>query len=234
MTIAALWLAQVAAFAAGWLGPWRDAPERGTRGRVPLPIRMGVSLSLVLASFLILRQAEGIHAVYAAWVTLGMAASFVGDLVMAKLIPLPNRLIGGMVTFAVGHAFYVTAYASTAAAAGSPLPNAGLWLALAAYAAATVGGWWVAIRNPAKPTALNVGALVYGAWIGVMASFAFALAFALGGSWWLAAAGGLSFVASDFLIGLTEIRDVEIDQPNDWIWLTYVAGQMGIVYAAWA
>ena len=58
------------------------------------------------------------------------------------------------------------------------------------------------------------------------------MAGALGGGWWLTALGGLSFVASDFLIGVTDIRETHIENANDWIWLTYLAGQMGIVYAA--
>jgi hypothetical protein len=40
-------------------------------------------------------------------------------------------------------------------------------------------------------------------------------------------------MASDFLIGVTDIRGTAIRHANDWIWLTYVGGQMGIIYAAW-
>ena len=79
---------------------------------------------------------------------------------------------------------------------------------------------------------VNVGALVYGSWIAVMAAFALGMAAALGGGWWLAVLGGLSFVVSDFLIGITDIGGVDIENANDWIWLTYLAGQMGIIYAA--
>jgi len=80
---------------------------------------------------------------------------------------------------------------------------------------------------------VNGGALVYGLWIGVMASCALALATTLGGAWWLAALGALSFVLSDALIAVTDIGGTRIPRPNDWIWVTYLAGQMGIVYAPW-
>jgi hypothetical protein len=96
----------------------------------------------------------------------------------------------------------------------------------------TILGWQFAIRNPEKEPAINIGALVYGAWVGTMASFALALAVAVGGAFWLTALGGLSFVASDFTIGVTDIRGIKIKNANDWIWLTYVMAQMGITYSS--
>jgi len=231
--IAALWIAQLVLFAVGWLGPWRDPADHGTDGRVPRPVRMVLSASLVLAALLVWYTSSPHVAVYSRWVLLGMSASFVGDLIMAKLIALPNRLVGGMIAFAVAHGLYVTAYVQTIHAAGASLPNSGLWFGLAVFGAGTVAGWWLFIRNPRKQELLNAGALVYGSWISVMASFALALATALGGTWWVTALGGLAFVASDFIIGVTDIRGVRIKNANDLIWLTYVAGQMGIIYAAW-
>jgi hypothetical protein len=116
---------------------------------------------------------------------------------------------------------------------GAVVGNAGLWAGLVFYMLATLSAWALLIRNRERPAIVNVGALLYGLWIGVMASTALALAVGLGGGWWLAAAGGLCFVASDFLIGMTDIGGVPLRHANDWIWLTYLAGQMGIIYAAW-
>jgi hypothetical protein len=231
--MAALWIAQVVIFTAGWLGPWRDVPPRATNGRLPVAIRMLLSLSLVCAALLIRQRGRPEFAAYTHLVFLGMAASFVGDLIMARLLPLPNRLIGGMLAFAAAHALYVSAYVSALHLRGASVDNAGLWLGLALYGACSLGGWWLFIRNPARGTAVNTGALVYGTWIAVMAAFALALAAGLGGAWWIVALGGFLFVASDFLIGITDIRGVRIRNANDWIWLTYVAGQMGIIYAPW-
>jgi hypothetical protein len=233
MLIGVLWIAQVTLFVAGWLGPWRDAPERHTNGRLPWPVRMLLSLSLLLAAFLIWRSSTTQVAMYSQWVFLGMLASFGGDLIMARLIRLPNRLIGGMVAFGIAHGLYITAYVQTIQANAAALPNSGLWLGLALYGLFTVGGWWFLIRNPQKETAINIGALVYGLWISTMASFALALATALGGAYWITALGGLLFVSSDFIIGATDIHGIQLKNANDWIWLTYVAGQMGIIYAAW-
>ncbi len=221
----------MALFIAGCVGPWRDVSERGTNGRVALPVRMVLSLSLLAAAWLIWNGSAAPG--YCRWIALGMSASFVGDLIMARLIPLPSRLIGGMAAFGLAHALYIQGYLQTMRAGAAVLPNSGLYLGLSAYGLVTVGGWWFFIRNPRKDSLTNIGALVYGSWISVMASFALALATALGGAWWLAALGGCVFIVSDTLIGITDIRGVRITNANDWIWLTYVAGQMGIIYAGW-
>lgn len=235
--ILTLFLAQVALFAIGIYGPWRDAPEVRTNGRVARPIRMALSLSLVLAAFLVRGAVSGpgsVHYTYASWVVLGMLFGSLGDFIMARLVPVPNRLVGGMAAFGVGHLLYIAAFLRTIAVSGLPFRSDALVTALVVYLAVTVVGWWVMIRNPARETAVNLGALLYGSLIAVMAAFAFTLAVGAGGAFWLTALGAASFVLSDFLIGVTDIRGTHIDNANDWIWLTYVAGQMGIVYAgAW-
>jgi hypothetical protein len=232
--VAVFFFAQVALFAGGWLGPWRDAPELKNTGRLPRPARMLLSLSLVVAALILWLGDLGRIEVYSQWVALGMAASFIGDLIMARLIRLPNRLIGGMVAFGIAHGLYITAYVRTMQTISAPEPyfrfDTGLRIGLIAYGLITLLGWWFLIRNPQKGTAINVGALVYGLWISVMASFALALAFALGGAFWLTALGGLLFVSSDFIIGMTDIHGISLKNANDWVWLTYVAGQMGIIY----
>lgn len=228
MIISLLFLLQLLLFALGLLGPWRDPPERKTNGRLPRPIRMLLSFSLVVAAFVIWKTSDKQIEPYTRWVCFGMAASFIGDLIMARLIPLPNRLIGGMVAFGIAHALYINAYLQLI---GDAIPNLGLWLGLGFYGLVIVLGWWFLIRNPQKEPAINIGALVYGLWVGIMASFALALTFSLHGAFWLAAFGGLFFFISDFIIGVTDIRGIKIKNANDWIWLTYVLGQIGIIYA---
>ncbi len=231
MIIGILFLFQLALFVIGIFGPWRDAPERKTNGRLPRAARMLLSFSLLVAAFVIW-QSGAKPVAYAQWVTFGMLASFIGDLIMARLIPLPNRLIGGMIAFGIAHALYITAYVQTIQANGAALLNSGLFLGVGFYGVVSILGWLMLIRNPEKGAAINIGALVYGAWIGVMASFSLALAVGIGGAFWIAALGGLLFVASDFIIGITDIRGVQIKNANDWVWLTYVAAQMGIIYAS--
>ncbi len=229
MLIASLWVAQLLLFSIGAVGPWRD--RDGSRPR--LPLRMLLSASLVLSANFIWQHADDATAGYARAAYIGMALSFLGDLLMAKFIPFPNHLIGGMLAFGTAHWMYISAYRAAFAAHGVTVTTPALWSALGIYAVVAVGGWWFLIRNPAKDTVVNVGALIYGSWIGVMASFAFALGAGLGGAWWLAAIGGAVFVCSDFIIGITEIRGVHLENARGWVWATYIAGQMGIIYAPW-
>ena len=233
MQITLFVLLQLLLFAIGIFGPWRDAPALKTNGRLPRPIRMLLSFSLLVAAFLIWQSSSRLFAVYSQWVLLGMLASFVGDLIMARLIPLPNRLIGGMIAFGIAHALYITAYVQTMGSLRVAATSSGLWFGIAFYGVFTLFGWWILIRNPDKPRAINLGALGYAIVVGAMAAFALALAYLFDGVFWLTALGGLLFVASDFIIGVTDIRGVAIENANDWIWLTYVAAQMGIIYAGW-
>jgi len=229
MTIALLFLFQLLLFAIGILGPWRDAPARANNGRLPLAARMLLSFSLLVAAIVIWQNGAKQMA-YVQWVMFGMFASFIGDLIMARLIRLPNRLVGGMIAFGAAHALYITAYVQTIQANGAALLNSGLFLGFGFYGIVSTFGWWILVHNPQKGAAVNIGAMVYGLWICVMASFALALATALG-AFWITAVGALLFVASDFIIGVTDIRGISIKNANDWVWLTYVAGQMGIIYA---
>jgi hypothetical protein len=233
MTVVALFLTQIVLFAIGIFGPWRDAPELKNNGRLPRLLRMLLSASLLVAAFVIWQSSGKLLSVYSEWVFFGMCASFIGDLIMARLIPLPNRLIGGMLAFGIAHALYIAAYVQTIGALDAAVLNTGFWLGVGFYGVVSVVGWLALIRNPDKSASINLGALVYGAWIGLMASFALALAVVIGGAFWVTALGGLLFIASDFIIGITDIRGIQIKNANDWIWLTYIAGQMGIIYAAW-
>ncbi len=233
MQITLFFFVQVTLFAIGIFGPWRDAPALKTNGRLPRPIRMLLSLSLLVAAFLAWQSSSRLFAAYSQWVLLGMLASFVGDLIMARFIPLPNRLIGGMIAFGIAHALYITAYLQTIGSLRIAVTSSGLWFGVAFYGVFTLFGWLGLIRNPQKGTAINLGALVYGLWIGAMASFALALGHLFDGVFWLTALGGLLFIASDFIIGVTDIRGIVFENANDWIWLTYLLGQMGIIYAGW-
>lgn len=234
MTLAGpLVLVQAVFFAAVVFWPWREAS--GTLGRLPVQMRMLLSFSLVVVAIVIWLWQRGPEAVYGQWVAFGMVASFVGDLLMARVIPFPNRLIGGMIAFGIAHALYITAYVQTIQTISALEPysrwTTGLAIGLVVYGTVALLGWWFLIRNPEKGTVVSIGALIYGLWISVMASYAFALAGALGAGFWLTALGGLFFLSSDFIIGMTDIHGIQLKNANVWVWLTYMAGQMGIIYA---
>lgn len=229
MLIALLVLFQLILFAIGILGPWRDA---NATGHLPRFIRLLLSFSLVVSAFVIWQYDAKLY-FYARFVAFGMLASFIGDVILSGLFHLPSRLIFGMIAFGIAHILYINAYSGTMLPISSIEPyqrwSTGLYAGLSFYGVLSIFGWLILIRNPHKDLATNIGALVYGMLVGAMAACALALGFAIGA--WLTAIGGLFFVVSDFIIGITDIRGIKIKNANDWIWLTYVLAQAGIIYA---
>jgi hypothetical protein len=219
---------QVLLFLAGLHISRRREPGQ-TDIRLPLPIRIILSLSLLLVAYLINLEHES---PYTAWVFGGMVLSFLGDLTMAEIIKVPNRLIGGMSVFACAHVLYLVAFIKTLNAEGH-FPFGILAMALVIYSLMISLSWRKLIPDPGQKKALYYGGLSYGLWIGVMASFALALAVTLGGTWWMVAAGALLFAISDSIIGVTKIGNITLKYSEIWVWLTYVAGQAGIIYAGW-
>ena len=104
------------------------------------------------------------------------------------------------------------------------------WIGLLVYGLFLIIGWFFFIRNDKQDKLFTIGALIYGLWVGGMACFAFALYYENTGIWWIPAFGGLLFVISDFIIGVTDIGGRKLKYEPLWIWFTYVAAQMCIVY----
>ncbi|MEZ4768225.1 MAG: lysoplasmalogenase [Caldilineales bacterium] len=159
----------------------------------------------------------------------GMTLGFAGDLVMAKVIRTPNRVIFGMLAFGAGHLCYIAAFLGLGRVLGSQsdVPLAAIWLGYAFLSAIL---WYTLIRQPARGRALNVGTLVYALLIAAMA----------GSAMWLATArldllplalGGLLFIVSDMFVGSELMRGTSFRSIGDVIWITYTVAQMLIVYS---
>ncbi|MCI3987085.1 lysoplasmalogenase, partial [Bacillus vallismortis] len=130
---------------------------------LPLVIRLILSFSLTGSAIWIWLQDPSVE--YSTWVALGMTLSTVGDLFMAGLIPIGHRLIGGMVTFALAHCFYVKAFLQTG------ISWNGFWIGLLVYGLFLIVGWFFFIRNDKQDKLFTIGALIYGLWVGGMACF---------------------------------------------------------------
>lgn len=220
---------QVLLFTAGWLSAIRQSPE-GKNERLPLVYRILLSVSLLISSLFAFLNT---HSLYSTWVLCGMMSSFLGDLAMAEVLPFKNRLTGGMLFFGAAHVLYITSYINTIHFYGLKLINPSFAIPLSLYGILIGAAWSILIRNPEKNKLINAGSLVYAAWLGFMASCAAELAILLRGTWWLTSAGALLFAMSDLTIGLTKIGKKEYKNPEIFIWLTYVTGQAGIIYAPW-
>lgn len=207
------------------LGLLRGRLDAAGRNRIPLPIRM-LSSALVFAAALALARGNRRSRPIAA----GMGCGFLGDLVMARVIPLPDHVIFGMLIFGAGHTLYLRAFMQMAGrqdwrSAGARLP------ALGGGWAAALAGWWLLARNPALKRALNYGALAYALLLGTMSGLAASLA-AQERRRAPIALGAALFLASDTLLAGELFRGTRFPQIGDVIWLTYIAGQALIVGGA--
>src|SRR5689334_16060042 len=83
----------------------RDAKDVN---RIPLAARI-LSSALVLACALLLWRAPSAKGRRAqtGLVAGGMGSGFLGDLIMAEVIPLPQHILFGMLTFGAGHTLYI-------------------------------------------------------------------------------------------------------------------------------
>ena len=197
-------------------------------GRLSRPLCMALSMILVTAAGLQWHLAPGLGG-YAGWVFLGMTLGFLGDLIMARLIPVPDRLIFGMLAFGLGHIVYIIALVTVTVALGL-LDVAGNLLVWAIVTALGLLIWHGGVRKPGGARFLNGAALGYSL---LMASMnALALALALRNARFVPlAAGAVLFLISDAVLGNRDIRGHTWKRANDVVWVTYNLGQMLIVYS---
>ena len=206
-------------------------PNEEQTGRLPRSLRMLLSAILTVAALLGWQGGATGTPVqwYATSIFLGMAAGSVGDWIMAGLIPVPQRLIGGMAAFGLGHLFYIAALLNLTIRSEHGSTWASI-LAVAVMLGLSAWAWNAYVRNPDRSKLINVGSLVYGLLIGVMC--ALAIAAAVCDTHYVAlAAGSLLFLTSDLILGNWVIRGHVWKCVNDAIWATYVCGRLLIVYS---
>ena len=190
------------------------------------PLRLSTSWVLVVCAWIIFAASTTLRTP-ALLIALGMTCGAIGDLVLANVLPLPQRMISGIIVFSIGHLCYIAAFSQTASVLGLNDPFSGslLWVAFVIVAAFL---WFFLIYNPAKSHALNIGSLFYGWLIAIMAGTAAALALAEP-RFTLTAIGGVLFLTSDIILGNRELRDNGWFLVHDVVWVLYIAGQALIV-----
>ncbi len=208
-------------------------PDAAQRNRLPRPVRMALSVTL-LAAALIWWQAGTAGTPlerYGLWIVVGMALGLLGDLFMAGLIvPKPRNVIFGILAFGGGHLFYITALWQAAGVLGLDSRPVWLWSVTIALAVAALL-WWLLVRAPARGSALNYATLGYSLLLTSMAGAAIALA--LQDALFVPlAVGGLLFIVSDLVLGSELMRRTHFRSIGDVIWTTYTVAQMLIVYSS--
>ena len=168
------------------------------------PLRLSTSWILVVCAWIIWATGTTLRTP-ALLIALGMTFGALGDLVLADVIPLPKRMISGIVVFSAGHLCYIAAFSQTGRILGlnDPFAESLVWVAFMIVAAFL---WFSLIYNPARSRALNLGSLFYGWLIAIMAGTATALALS-DPRFTLTALGGILFLISDMILGNRELRD---------------------------
>jgi hypothetical protein len=232
MALLASWLA--------WFALLTAAIIFGNRGAGPAATwaRMGSSLVLVVAAGIGCAFWRGSRAGrFIALVALGMTLGPTGDFFNAELldtlVPLPSPVLGGMVSFGLGHIAYILACLSAAAAAN--LHNAQARYAwLAVWLALATAGWCAIVYAGASDSTRDLvwPALPYSLLLASTAGWATGLA-AQSRAFSIMALGAALFFLSDMILAWGLFRG-SIPHQTEFVWLTYGPGQMLIVFGALA
>jgi len=168
-------------------------------------------------------------AAYAALLFFGMAFSFLGDLIMAQLLPLPQHVLFGMGAFGVAHVLYIRGYLRLGGVLG--LQNGGARaVGLAVLLVLAIVLWWALIRSPKTPAVLNYGSLGYALLLAAMAGLAVSLALQETRFVPLAL-GAVLFLISDVFLGHRLFQGGTFLLVGDLVWMTYIVGQLLIVFS---
>lgn len=205
--------------------------DMGRLHRSPTWARMVSSAALVVAA-LIWWQGVGRSTPWVAYPALlfaGMLCSFFGDLVMARVVVLPQHVLFGMLAFGVTHIFYLLGYGQAGRVLGLGDPRAWIGGVAAGLLLAAIL-WWAVIRAPDSGV-MGYGALGYALLLGGMAGAAAALA-VQDGRFLSLAFGALLFLVSDAILGNRIFRGNEWFLVGDVVWALYIAGQALIVFSS--
>ncbi len=208
-------------------------PTASDMCRAPTWARLASSSILVLvgwtayaANVLILAGATGALSL---GVAVGMTLGALGDLLLARVIPMREPVLAGMGAFGLGHVAYVggmLAWASQRHALVSP----GLGVAWLSWLAVGALGWYVCVYRGQPCTVRHWAALPYALLLASTAGVATGLALR---STMLVplAIGAALFLVSDLVLATNLFCARHFAGLHDVVWLTYGPGQMLIVYA---
>lgn len=205
-------------------GPYTPARH----GRIPKALELPQSFILIgVAALIWLTAGQGTPlAGMAICFLIGMVFGWLGDLFMANIFKQKDHILFGMGAFAVGHIFYMVAFAQIAGQFSYGRPEAYL-IGLLATEGIAVVLWRVLVYKPGAGGFQYV-ALGYGAFLAAMGGFA--LAIALQAPIFLALAiGAVLFLFSDTLIAADLFAQRRFPFMGDVIWVTYIAAQALIV-----
>ena len=202
-------------------------------GDAKLDLRMISCLLLVVAAWTAWWYLGRTQAAAAMWlVAVGMTLGFFGDSHVGDRLwwpPFPNKIVGGIVFYGLGHLAYVAACLvirrNDALAGGRRW-----WLPILAWQLFALLGWAAVALTSSEEVALRVPTLLYTLLVAATPGFATALAVQRPTYRWMAL-GGAMFLASDILLAW-QIFHGSFPGIDELTWINYGGGEMLIVYGA--
>ncbi|MCC7355405.1 MAG: lysoplasmalogenase [Anaerolineae bacterium] len=204
--------------------------DAGRIRRMPTWTRLTSSAALVVAgwSWFWITRGNAANS-FALLVAIGMTFGFLGDLFMARLLPVSRYVLGGIGAFGLGHVVYIAAFLRLGNQAGLAAAGA-RWIAWILWLLVGLVGWYLAVYRGQRPTALHRAALPYALLLASTAGFATGLALQAPVFVSLAIGGAL-FLLSDLILAAQLFNGVRFYLIGDVVWLTYGPAQALIVYA---
>ncbi len=194
--------------------------------RIPTWARLGSSITLVVAAWSGFVFSGGHAQPFPLLVAVGMTLGCLGDFFMARLVPVIDYVIGGILSFAMCHIAYIVAILLF----GSQNDVRLSWLVLGLWWIIGFVGWYIAVFRGQKPTFLHYMALPYALLLASTTGFASNLALS-NSIFFPLATGALLFLTSDLLLAAQLFREFHFDLIGDVVWLVYGPAQMLIVYS---
>lgn len=199
-------------------------------GRMPMWTRLASSAVLVVAGWSWYVVSRGTTtSLFALLIAIGMTLSLLGDLFMARLLPVAQYVVIGMAAFGLGHMAYIAGgilYGNQhgLAEAGTRYGIWALWLVVGLV------GWYCAVCRGQKRTPLHWIALPYALLLASTAGVATGLAVQEAALWPMAV-GATLYLIGDLILAARLFNGLFFPLIEDAIWLTYGPGQMLIVYS---
>lgn len=198
--------------------------------RMPTWTRIASSLTLVVAawSWSIFTWSASVHTL-SLLLAIGMTLGCLGDVFLAKLLPMPQPVLGGMAAFGLGHIAYITGLLLFGKQRGLDVSGSrwGAWLA---WLLIGLAGWYIVVYCGSKATVLHRAALPYALLLASTAGVATGLALQAPVFIPLAIGAAL-FLLSDLILAAELFNGLRFPLIGDLIWLTYGPAQALIVYS---
>lgn len=190
--------------------------------------RMASSFTLMISGWLwMFAVRDTPYATLALFFATGMTLGWIGDLFMAQWIPLGNPVLGGMVSFGLGHIAYIAGLlqaSSTFALSDNTLR----WGSLILWLLIAVILWYLVVFRGSEKSVLHYAALPYSLLLATTSGLAFGLALQ-SSAFVLIALGTILFLISDLILATELFNGANWRYIGDVVWLTYGPGQMLIV-----